>query len=243
MREINLKFYLASDNENAVKTEKYQFALDELEMFNQLYAERLLYNLDVHFEMYENGQSDDWNLGSNFSLLGNKTIKVMNRKHKLSAVSGNAGESLIIPSLNSMLNYSLNYCRISSNKKCPDFRIVVNSELLNLWGHNVSLSCVQMPGDLPLEVKSHWKSDKKIPMGALEQLVSYWTIMLKEGFCEYVGSGIIARVNFKQDKRSIRCFLYHPKGRTSKNKLIYICSEDNGLKNKIEKIMKRNLFI
>src|SRR5699024_6073566 len=113
----------------------YSFPPYLLDSFNSLYAERLLFNLSDHFLAYQSKRKNNiWNLGHQGNFLDIPGISMMQYKHMLTGVSGNTGESLIIPSLiHATGNCHLNYCRITSGKKCPDFRIELSNSLLTLW--------------------------------------------------------------------------------------------------------------
>ncbi len=97
---INLKFYFSSDKYNCINELLYSFYPYLLDPFNSLYAERLLFRLSEHFIAYHLTENHSiWNLGYRGNFLNIPGITIMQSKQKLPGVSGNTGESLIIPSL------------------------------------------------------------------------------------------------------------------------------------------------
>lgn len=217
--QIKLKFYFSSDINKCINNIDYSFCPDLLDPFNSIYSERLLFNLRDHFIAYRSKRNNNiWNLTFRGNFSNVPELSIMQSKHMLTGISGNTGESLIIPSLTyAMGNQNLNYCRISSTKKCPDFRIEFEDSLLGLWKKNKTTVAVGLPTDLPLEVKSHFGSDNDYPETALYQLLSYWTIMAENNLNENVGVGIISRVNLEPDNKSIRYFLFIPREKNVKD--------------------------
>lgn len=239
--QINLKFYFSSDKNRCINNIDYSFSPGLLDLFNIFYAERLLLNLGYHFIAYHSKRkSNIWNLSYRGNFLNVPELTNMQSKHMLTGISGNTGESLIIPSLTyAMRNQNLNYCRISSAKKCPDFRIELKDSLLGLWKIDKTTVAVGLPTDLPLEVKSHFGSDNDYPETALYQLLSYWTIMVENNLMENVGVGIISRVNLEPNNKSIRYFLFIPRDRKRKRYIEWICKCNVLDKRKIKLLQKK----
>lgn len=246
LQEAELNFYLAS-NYKVVKTQlNYNFSSRSLDNFNQLYAEKLLFNLAYHYEAYLSKNSTIWNLNQQGQAISPSNFSVLNKKERMSGVSGNVGECLIVPSLQNALDQQnglcqptiINYCRLTSAKKCPDFLVELNYNLLNLWQLNRNNLQNYYPDYLPLEVKSHFGSDNQYPKEALLQLLSYWCRALSDGNKNSVGVGIVARVNLKK-KTVLRYFLFIPKNDRSKERIEWICRSSGKPEKKIKIIQER----
>lgn len=226
MESFQIEFYLASNPRLKKNNKFYSCSTKEINLFAKLYAENLILKLGEHYELYKQKESVNrkWNLNNVGDFTKIQMISTLNRKTRLTSVSGNVGESLIIPVLSKLLeNSKFKYHRLVSAKKCPDFRIEHSNELLNLWG----ISAISMlQEDIPLEVKSKFGKDEGYLKEALEQLVSYWKEMHNSGFSDSVGFGIIARVNLFNDGGTVRFILFRPRDCTSRQRIIDILNED-----------------
>lgn len=244
----NLEFYLASNLEKNVNRNKiaYITRVDDLEGFNQLYSEYLLLNLTEHYKLYVLKDDDElWNLKISDNFIKIPNITSINRKHKLTSVSGNTGESLIIPVLKHALNKdSIQYCRITSYRKCPDFLLEFTDDLLRLWIKS-KFNTKFLPDHIPLEVKSCFGTDRGFPRGALKQLISYWFNMHQHNLSSSIGVGIIARLNIEPENSTIRFYLFIPKARTVLNEFIKVFESNSSIEKMYKEINqnRKELFL
>lgn len=211
MPDFLCEFYLASET-NLKNALSCSFSDWEIGQFGALYGENLLLSLARHYQLYTNPVSSGFDIIHN-TYTGNSVgrFDLLSLKKKAPLVSGNIGEAIAMPALTACCNVPINampFQRFHASVKCPDYRFATEPTLLStLW--NIPLSKFSnFPEDLPMEVKSHLGNDQKYPIGALQQLKSYW----KECVISYpqgVGFGVISRVNLKS--RTIRYFLFIPK--------------------------------
>lgn len=217
INSFNCEFYLAN-NKKPIKTEVCSFSDWEIKQFGSLYGETLLLSLDQHYHLYKNKTNTIIHNTYVGQPVGN--FNVLDFKKKAPLVSGSIGEALSILGLAACCQipmYRIPFHRFHSSSKCPDYRIQVVAELFKtLW--NLSDQDINtFPSDIPMEVKSHLNTDSKFPIGALEQVISYWKGCMNH-YPQGVGYAIICRVNFKSNM--IRYFLFIPKAGVNRSSLI-----------------------
>ncbi|MDR6124043.1 hypothetical protein QFZ87_003640 [Bacillus sp. SLBN-46] len=213
MPTFRARFYLASNPDKKSCKKEHVFPLSTHLIGNngQLFSGTLITHLGQHFKLYTSKIAGPiWYVyNTSFGIKTGK-IEMQEQKHKSSAVSGNIGESVVIPGISSSLGRTMNtlaFHRLKAYKlQCPDFRIYLSpSDLNKLWKTRLTLKKV-VP-DLPLEVKSSLSPDNYYPVEALQQLYRYWTQCPRSSH----GFGIIARVYIKHSETIIRYYLFIPK--------------------------------
>src|SRR5690606_7286433 len=99
-------------------------------------------NLGNYFTLYTHDKtSNEWTIHNSKEdfIIEIPHIHKQNKKTRLPGISGSIGEALIVPALSTAMNITENqlvFHRLTSRKKCPDFRVECNQKLLNLWDIN-----------------------------------------------------------------------------------------------------------
>lgn len=211
MNTFTCKFYFSSEAQEK-NTLQCTFSDWEIGQFGALYSENLLLSLSRHYNLYTKPNLNGFEIIHNIypgQAVGR--FNVLDLKKKAPLVSGNIGEAIAMPALTACSGLPLNlmpFQRFRATVKCPDYRFSTVPRILSkLW--NVPINTFSnFPVDLPMEVKTHLGTDKKFPIGALNQLKSYWR-ECSTHFGQGVGYGVVARVNLRS--RLIRYFLFMPK--------------------------------
>ncbi|MGG0277811.1 hypothetical protein [Bacillus rhizoplanae] len=220
-------------------------------MFGNLFTGELIRHMGRNYEAYANNTLGlgPWGIPNKYVSTGIGKIKIHEEKWKCSSVTGNIGESVVVPALAHCLGLTISglpFQRIKAYKtKCPDFRVGINWVRFGPLFSLSPSSRVGLPTEVPLEVKTTLTKDNKglYNIDALEQLHSYWKQCEENGYNSAVGYGIIACVDLDTKKNPgsyqhyIRYYLFFKNDRFSLKRLTYILKV---LKDKKKKINKKS---
>lgn len=250
MIDIECSFFCASQPNIAINQHIYRVTKSEIGIYGDLYTGNLIRSLGVHYDDYVNAcGAPVWRINNRYTSSPVGRIKIHSEKHKSQAVTGNIGEAVVMPALESAMGIrNLAFHRMKAHQvKCPDFRFCCNwSSIDALWGTRLS-SLQALPNDMPLEVKTHLNKDNGYLLEALEQLVKYWIECDRVGLLNEVGYGIIARIDLDvtrnpgSNRHFIRYFLFAKKANFTLKKLGRIMNilKSEGFKQRDKAIRQR----
>lgn|GEM_PF-6616823 len=230
MIDIACSFFRASQPNTAINLHPhiYKVTKSEIGIYGDLYTGNLIRSLGIHYDDYVNANGAPvWRINNRSLSPAVGRIKLQSEKHKSQAVTGNIGEAVVMPALESAMGSGdLLFHRMKAHQiKCPDFRFCCNWPSIDaLWGTSLS-SLGTLPSDMPLEVKTHLNKDQGYLLEALEQLVKYWIECDRAGLLNAVGYGIIARIDLDvtrnpgSNRHFIRYFLFARKANFTLKKL------------------------
>ncbi|MFD4932096.1 hypothetical protein ACFWMS_25025 [Peribacillus butanolivorans] len=209
MPNIECRFILAG-RKRIRNTYTYSVSTKFLDSFSHLFAETLLLRTDRHFQLYTRAKNNKvWiNRTTSGVVVGGYTPQL--NKIKASAVSGNIGEALIIPSIAATLKKPLNKMQFARIRKprtmSPDYIVhLIPSEIKSLWKLPLSIWSI-MPDVLPVEAKAGFNKGNDYPVKGLNQLHNFWKECNTSGDIRYIGYGIVASINIVGTNRIIISF-------------------------------------
>lgn len=244
MTDFICDFFLGPINKE--KSLIVSFSDREIELFSDLYSEKIFIEPVQHYHAYTSYYSSyiNSNMGNNKVEFGQ--INSLLKKHKAPFVSGAIGESISMIALlkaSQKNNQNYPFQRLYSTIRCPDYILKFKGvpELLNLWNLDRQIQR-KVPDFIPMEVKSNIKHDgKNLYKEDFAQLASYWNESERVLNYEESGYGIVSIVNLFL--HNIKFHLFIPKVHPphfSRNRSLAFTDSDGNIKLNHEKMFSEN---